>query len=75
MAQGGTTSHPCYTHPVPGDPQPLWFVHIGDEVAPIDPAEPSSAIVVAIYLDGMVELSTGDQVPASDLVLLRRAER
>lgn len=50
------------------------MVLIGDEVAPTDPAEPASAIVVAIYLDDMVELSTGDQVAAADLVLLRRAQ-
>lgn len=37
--------------------------------------DPTAGVVVAIYLDGMVELSTGDQVPAADLVLLRRAER
>ena len=47
---------------------------IGDEVSPgTDPFRPLGT-VVAIYLDGMVELSTGDQVPAADLVLLRRAQ-
>lgn len=72
--------HPRYAgiHTAPGQPDEppsfVWFVNIGDEVAPTDPAEPGSAIVVAIYLDGMVELSTGDQVAAADLVLLRRAQ-
>jgi hypothetical protein len=51
---------------------------IGDEV--LDGAgcqspelAPPLGAVTAIYLDGMVELSTGDTVPAADLVLLKRA--
>lgn len=66
-------THPCYTHPVPGDPQPLWFVHIGDEVAHRLAHHTPVGTVTAIYLES-VELSTGDQVPVADLVLLRRAE-
>ena len=46
---------------------------IGDEVSPgTDPLRPLGT-VVAIYLAGMVELPTGDQVPAADPGLLRRA--
>lgn len=47
---------------------------IGDEVVEQLPDDPSAGTVVAIYQDGMVELSSGDQVPAADLVLIKRAQ-
>ncbi len=75
MEPGGTIEHPYYVQGDPREPQPLWFVHIGDEVAlATDPMLPVG-VVTAIYLDGLLELSTGDDdVLAADLVLLRRAE-
>jgi hypothetical protein len=61
------------THPIYGG-APAALAYIGDEVREECDHDPSAGTVVAIYLDGMVELSTGDQVPAADLVLLRRAQ-
>jgi len=46
---------------------------IGDEVGAPNGELTPLGTVTAIYLES-VELSTGDQVPAADLVLLRRAE-
>ncbi len=78
MAPGGT-NHPTYRHlchlsdrceqlgPV---------VLLGDEVALADDPATCVGVVTAIYLDGLLELSTGDDdVLAADLVLLRRAEQ
>lgn len=64
--------HPRY----PSPPDRVYYALIGDEVAlATDPAT-SVGVVTAIYLDGLLELSTGDDdVLAADLVLLRRAER
>jgi hypothetical protein len=79
MGEGGT--HPqysgFYTPPGrPDEPQDFrWFVNIGDEVALAGDPATCVGIVTAIYLDGLLELSTGDDdVLAADLVLLRRAE-
>lgn len=67
-------THPCYGW-LAASPWPDRRALIGDEVGEATATDtPSLGTVVAIYLDGMVELSTGDQVPAADLVLLRRAE-
>lgn len=64
-------SHPRYSHPsVAGEP--AFRAHIDDAVAFADTPNEWAGLVTAIYLDS-VELSTGDQVRASDLVLLRRA--
>lgn len=64
--------HPRY----PAPPDRAYFVLIGDEVAlAADPTTPVG-VVTAIYLDGLLELSTGDDdVMAADLVLLRRADQ
>lgn len=75
MGEGGTITHPCYVQGDPREPKPLWFVHIGDEVALASDPATCVGVVTAIYLDGLLELSTGDDdVLAADLVLLRRAE-
>ncbi len=78
---GGTITHPCYagfyTPPYrPAEPENFrWFVNLGDEVALADDPATCVGVVTAIYLDGLLELSTGDNdVLAADLVLLRRAE-
>ena len=50
-------------------------VHLGDEVALATAPDTCVGVVTAIYLDGLLELSTGDDdVLAADLVLLRRAD-
>ena len=69
MGEGGP-QHPRY----PAPEGRVYYALIGDEVAlAADPAT-SVGVVTAIYLDGLLELSTGDDdVLASDLVLLRRA--
>lgn len=54
-----------YTSPGPA--------HIGNVVAHRDDHTTPIGIVTAVYLDA-VELSTGDQVPVADLVLLKRAD-
>lgn len=78
MTEGGTITHPSYGADafMTGFMAPGSFVHLGDEVAlASDPAIPLG-VVTAIYLDGLLELSTGDDdVLASDLVLLRRADQ
>jgi len=77
MTAGGTITHPSYGHEIIlGDiSQPGPFVCIGDEVALAGDPATCVGIVTAIYLDGLLELSTGDDdVLAADLVLLRRAE-
>ena len=64
-------ARPRYSHPsVPGEP--AFRAHIDDAVAFIDTPTTWAGLVTAIYLES-VELSTGDQVRAADLVLLRRA--
>lgn len=64
-------SHPRYSHPSnPGEPS--LRAHIDDAVAYSDTPNEYVGTVTAIYLES-VELSTGDQVPAGDLILLRRA--
>lgn len=70
MGDGGT--HPRYRAPEGR----VYYALIGDEVAlAADPAT-SVGVVTAIYLDGLLELSTGDDdVLAADLVLLRRADQ
>ena len=75
MGEGGTITHPSYVQGDPREPKPLYYVHLGDEVAlATDPMLPVG-VVTAIYLDGLLELSTGDDdVLPADLVLLRRAE-
>lgn len=61
----------CLSFPLLG-PEP---VHIGDEVALAGDPATTVGIVTAIYLDGLLELSTGDDdVLAADLVLLKRAD-
>lgn len=51
-------------------------VLIGDDVALASDLSTSVGVVTAIYLDGLLELSTGDDdVMAADLVLLRRADQ
>ncbi len=76
MGPGGT-HHPHYIGEVRLGETDLFAppVLLGDEVAlAADPAT-CVGIVTAIYLDGLLELSTGDNdVLAADLVLLRRAE-
>lgn len=64
-------SHPRYSHPsVPGEPS--LRVHIDDAAAHVDTPTEYAGTITAIYLSS-VELSTGDEVPAINLVLLRRA--
>lgn len=64
-------SHPRYSHPsVPGEP--ALRVHIDDAVAHAATPTEYVGTVTAIYLES-VELSTGDEVPAINLILLRRA--
>ncbi len=63
--------HPQY----PAPPGCTYYALIGDEVALASAPDTCVGIVTAIYLDGLLELSTGDDdVLAADLVLLRRAE-
>lgn len=71
------TAHPRYATAAASRENMLLLnleARIGDEVAAPQGDLPSLGTVTAIYLDGMVELSTGDQVAAADLVLLRRAQ-
>lgn len=79
MTEGGTPTHPSYgAEMLMGEiSEPGPFVCIGDEVAlAIDPSGRPLGVVTAIYLDGLLELSTGDDdVLAADLVLLRRADQ
>ncbi|MGL4297528.1 MAG: hypothetical protein ACRCW4_00450 [Candidatus Neomicrothrix subdominans] len=72
------TPHPCYSTARRHDRQ-LGLLHyltacIGDEVSAPDGNFTPLGTVVGIGLDGMVELSTGDVIPAADLVLMRRGE-
>lgn len=82
MEPGGTIEHPtyvayrppgsCLSFPLLGGVE---RVYLGDEVALADDPATCVGVVTAIYLDGLLELSTGDNdVLAADLVLLRRAE-
>lgn len=64
-------AHPRYSHPSNPGEEAL-RAHIDDAVAFVDDPSTYAGLVTAIYLES-VELSTGDQVKASDLVLLRRA--
>lgn len=67
----GGTIHPQY----PAPPGRAYYALLGDEVALADDPATCVGVVTAIYLDGLLELSTGDDdVLAADLVLLRRAE-
>lgn len=69
-----TRPHPMYRGLAGRIPDSSHYALIGDEVREDCDDDPSAGTIVAIYLDGMVELSTGDQVPAADLVLMRRAQ-
>lgn len=73
MTEGGTITHPTYPDRHPDFPEFPWLVHLGDEVAHRLAHHTPVGTVTAIYLES-VELSTGDQVPVADLVLLQRAE-
>lgn len=77
---GGTITHPLYRDPQGLTMYPVASVAIGDEVAEKIEIQHGQhywltplGTVTAIYLES-VELSTGDQVPVADLVLLGRAE-
>ena len=63
--------HPRYSHPSNPGEQAL-RAHIDDAVAYATHPTVYAGMVTAIYQES-VELSTGDQYPAIDLVLLRRA--
>lgn len=65
------------THPrYPAPEGRTYYVLIGDDVALANDPTKSIGTVTAIYLDGLLELSTGDDdVMAADLVLLRRADQ
>lgn len=65
-------SHPRYSHPsVPGEP--ALRAYIDDAVAHVEAPTEYVGTITGIYLDGMVEVSTGDLIPAAELILLRRA--
>ena len=77
MGEGGP-QHPHYQGEVNLGETILFGppVLLGDEVALAADPTTSVGVVTAIYLDGLLELSTGDDdVLASDLVLLRRADQ